>query len=101
MCHGITLKNNSLDVWLLSSKWNNISEGWHMEAAFVDVEVSRNNLDICVSCSERFKHSVMWTICLSSLSLLVLKAGIVQSTQTGQCMFNRTMFQHFSEPLLL
>lgn len=39
---------------------------------------------LCLLC---FNHSVMWTICLSSLSLLVLKAGIVQSIQTGQCMF--------------
>lgn len=64
-----------------------ISKSWHMEAAFVDVWVTGNNLGICVSCSQCFNHSVMWTICLSSLSLLVLKAGIVRSTQTGQCMF--------------
>ncbi len=62
----------------------NISEGWHMEVAFVDVWVTRNSLGICVSCSQCFNRRKMWTICLSSLSLLVLNAGIVRSTQ---CMF--------------
>jgi len=47
-----------------------------MVAAFVDFRVTLNNVSIRVSCSECF-----------NLSLPVLKAAIVQSTQTGQCVF--------------
>lgn len=40
----------------------------------------------CASCSLRHNNA-MWPICLSSLALAVLTAGIVQGAQSGQCVF--------------